>query len=351
VHLRVEEAGDLGDPAGAQAEHVDRPEPEPLGARLVQVAGEAELPVHLQRDQAPRGGEHPFGEEPADVLAAVEPGGQRRHREPGVLGQEIQQRRQVGALPGGHQGLHQLAPAIGAEGVQLGSLGRVRHPLHDRLPGALQRAVHGGRGRVEDARDLGGGELQHLTQDQNRPLGAREVLQRRDEGQLDAFPAQVARLRIAAAGLVVHPRLEPDGAGHRLAEIVGVPPRRSVVGRQHPARPPGDQPQTGVGADAVQPGARGAAALEPGQAAPRAQQRLLQRILGVLPGPEHPVAVRVQLGPVARDEPLEGRFLSCGRQDRARAARSRCRCPRPRPPCPGDRGPRRSPAGCRSAAR
>ena len=41
-------------------------------------------------------------------------------------------------------------------------------------------------------------------------------------------------------------------------------------------------------------------------AAPRAQQRLLQRVLGVVGRAEHPVAVRVQLAPVGRDEVGEG---------------------------------------------
>ena len=39
------------------------------------------------------------------------------------------------------------------------------------------------------------------------------------------------------------------------------------------------------------------------RAAPRAQERLLQRVLGLLEGPEHPVAVHVQLAPVALERP------------------------------------------------
>ena len=48
-----------------------------------------------------------------------------------------------------------------------------------------------------------------------------------------------------------------------------------------------------------------AAVAQPRRAAPRAQQRLLQRVVGVVDRAEHPVAVRVQLGPVRLDEVRE----------------------------------------------
>jgi hypothetical protein len=55
----------------------------------------------------------------------------------------------------------------------------VRYPLLDCLPGPLQRAVHRGERGVEDARDLGARELQHLAQDQDCALGAEMAEARR----------------------------------------------------------------------------------------------------------------------------------------------------------------------------
>src|ERR671911_1641839 len=78
VYLRVEEPGHLGDPPVAQAQYVDRPEPEHVIVRVLLVAREGRLPVHTDRHQPPRRGEDPFGEEPADILPAVEPRRQRR---------------------------------------------------------------------------------------------------------------------------------------------------------------------------------------------------------------------------------------------------------------------------------
>jgi hypothetical protein len=51
--------------------------------------------------------------------------------------------------------------------------------------------------------------------------------------------------------------------------------------------------------DLVQPRAEPLVALERGAAAPRAQQRLLDEVLGLLEGAEHPVAVDVQLAAMA----------------------------------------------------
>jgi hypothetical protein len=56
--------------------------------------------------------------------------------------------------------------------------------------------------------------------------------------------------------------------------------------------------------------AQRAATLEAGQAAPGTEQRLLERVLGILHRAEHPVAVGVQLIPVAGHQPLEGRCVT-----------------------------------------
>ena len=53
-----------------------------------------------------------------------------------------------------------------------------------------------------------------------------------------------------------------------------------------------------VGGDPVEPGAQRGASLEPAEALPGGQQRVLQGVLGVLERSEHPVAVHLQLPPV-----------------------------------------------------
>src|SRR5262249_12857548 len=67
-----------------------------------------------------------------------------------------------------------------------------------------------------------------------------------------------------------------------------------------------DQPQAAVGGNPVEPRAKRTAALEPRQAAPGAQQRVLECVLGVVHRAEHAVAVGIQLGAVGLDQPLEG---------------------------------------------
>ena len=147
--------------------------------------------------------------------------------------------------------------------------------------------------------------------------------------ELDALALLVAGLR---AGAPVrdprHPvgqRLEPDRLGQRLAGRAVRVRRRPVVDRQHPLRPPLDQPQAAVRRDPVQPAAQRAAALEAGEPAPAAQQRLLERVLGVVQRAEHPVAVRVQLGAVGRDQVLERALVAAARRLRASGGRGRSR--------------------------
>ena len=72
-------------------------------------------------------------------------------------------------------------------------------------------------------------------------------------------------------------------------------------------------------------GRSGRVALEAGEPAPGAQQRVLERVLGVVQGAEHPVAVRVELAAVGLDEPAEGVLVAGAR----RVEQERCRDPPP----------------------
>jgi hypothetical protein len=110
---------------------------------------------------------------------------------------------------------------------------------------------------------------------------------------------------VLEAERVVRVRLEPHvlddrHAGRGMRVCSG-----AVVDRQHALRSPRDLGQTRVRGDRVQPRSQRAATLETSQPAPRPQQRLLQRIVGVEDRTEHPVAVGVKLAAERLDQVLE----------------------------------------------
>ncbi len=85
---------------------------------------------------------------------------------------------------------------------------------------------------------------------------------------------------------------------------VGLQPR-DLAARGRYARALLQRVQARVGRDPVQPGAQRRAPRVGRARAPRAQERLLREVLGLLEGAEHPVAVQLQLAPVALDERRE----------------------------------------------
>ena len=85
--------------------------------------------------------------------------------------------------------------------------------------------------------------------------------------------------------------------------------QRAVVDQEHALGSLGDHVEAGVGRDRYQPRAQQAVVLEAQQAAPRAQQRVLERVLGVVHGAEHPV-VGVELGVVRVEQALEGALVA-----------------------------------------
>ena len=153
------------------------------------------------------------------------------------------------------------------------------------------------------------GKAEDVAHDQHGALRRRQLLQRRDERQLDALAQLVARRRIGDSGLVgelrVGIRLEEHRLGHRRAEVVHRRSGRTVLDGEQAARSLGRQPVARVRGDPVQPRSQRAASLEAVQAAPRAEQRILERIVGVLDRPEHPVAVRVQVTAMRLHEATE----------------------------------------------
>ena len=220
--------------------------------------------------------------------------------------------------------LDDLAQPLVAERAQRLLLALLRQPLLDRRAGALQGAVHRGDAGVERVRRLLGGEAEHLAQDQHRALVGGQQLEGGDEGELDGLALLVAGVGRGVAVLdaegLVGVRLDPDRLDQRLADAAVRIGGRPVVDRQDPLGPALDRVQGGVGRDPVEPGAQRAAALELGQSAPGANQRFLERVLGVLDGAQHPVAVGVELGAVGLDQAAIGVLVAlAGRLEQLRS--------------------------------
>ena len=202
-------------------------------------------------------------------------------------------------------------------------LAAVGKPLVHRLVGALQRAVDTRRGHLERRGRLARRVAEHVAEDEHGALARRQVLERRDEGELDALALLVARLRagepVLDAQRLIRIGLHPDRFDEGLGQSVPWVGRRGVVDRQHALGPALDRPQAGVGRDRVEPRAQRASPLELGQPAPRVQQRLLERVLGVGHRAEHPVAVGVQGAAVGLNKPSEGVLVArAGRREELR---------------------------------
>ena len=103
----------------------------------------------------------------------------------------------VAVLPRAHVGPDQLLDALVAEQAERRLLALLGKLLLDGLAGALERAVHRRDGGVERLRHLVRREAEHLAQDQHRALVRGQVLERRDERQLDALAQLVARAGLA----------------------------------------------------------------------------------------------------------------------------------------------------------
>ena len=164
--------------------------------------------------------------------------------------------------------------------------------------GPFEGAVDRFDGRVEHVGHLVGVESEDVAQDEHGELARRQDLKGGHEGQRDGFGLLVAGLR---AGRHVDRALE-EGVGIRLEPHDLAEPGRlgrfnlghvPLLGRASAGR--AARVEAPVGGDPVQPGAQRGASLEPAEALPGGQQRVLQGVLGVLEGSEHPVAVHLQL--------------------------------------------------------
>ena len=164
-------------------------------------------------------------EEGGHRLVPPVPGGQRRHGHRPVRGQHRDDGVDVGALPGVDEALDDLAQALVVQRAEQRLLAALGKPLVHRLVGALQRAVDPGRRRLERLGDLARREAEHVAEDEHGALTRRQVLERRDEGELDALALLVPRLRAGEPFLEAE-RSHPDRAAPRRSRPGARPGRR-----------------------------------------------------------------------------------------------------------------------------
>ncbi len=175
------------------------------------------------------------------------------------------------------------------------------YQLRDLRPRALQRAIGCCGRHAEQVSYLRRVPAEYVPQDQHGALPRRQVLKRRDEREPQTGAGRHDRGRIVGAGSHQRSRerLQPRHVQIRNRNgAVGVPGRLAQPGRQRPPGPGFERAQAGVRGDPVQPGAHRRPPFEVAVSSPRAQQRLLDLVLGVVHGAEHPVAVRQQLAAV-----------------------------------------------------
>src|SRR5262249_31392489 len=110
VDGRVEETGHCRDPVAAQCHHVECAEMEAAVVPTL-VVRDRDLTARRQRPQEPLVVRRVRGDEADDVVASVEPGRQRGHRETGIFGEQLDQGVDVGVDPGIHEPLDENALA------------------------------------------------------------------------------------------------------------------------------------------------------------------------------------------------------------------------------------------------
>src|ERR671923_536900 len=201
--LRTDEGGHLVDSLCAQREHGHAARLEDLPLVVPAIVAERQLSVRPRRDDAPAhvGRQHVVGQEGADRLAPAEPGGPRRHRERAVGGEHLDDGVDVGALEGVDVAVDELAQVPIVQRPQHRLLAALGQALVDRPVSALQRAVDRWRARLEHLGRLARRETEHVAQDEHRALARRQMLERRDERELDALALLIAGVEAGQAVL------------------------------------------------------------------------------------------------------------------------------------------------------
>jgi hypothetical protein len=163
-------------------------------------------------------------------------------------------------------------------------------------------------------RDLLGGKAEDISQDEHRALLGRQLLQRCDERQLYGLAPLVAGIGRAGPVLDSQPLigvgLDPDRVVDGYLRLG----RRTVVDREDPFGAPPDRVDTNVGRDTVKPCPERALTPVGGKRPPGPQQRLLERVLGVVDRSQHAVAVGLEGGTLPLEQPLEDLHVAAPRR-------------------------------------
>src|ERR671923_1385136 len=274
------EAGDAADPVAVDREHHDPVGAERIAGCLLDVRGERRLavgPRGPEPDQLETAVHRDGGEEAGDLGGADDVHGLGRHRHQRIAGGQRRQAFDVDRLPRLDEPPHQrLLRRLAGRAMHTGE-GSLAALALQAVARPLQRAVRRGDAEPEHIGSLTGRPAQDVTEDERRALPRREQLHRCHERQADRLSPLGLRFRGLALEERVRIRLQVavDRRGLAAAALL-------------------DHPQADVRRDPVEPRRELGARLEPTDPPPGAQHRLLERIVGVVDGAEHPVAVRVQ---------------------------------------------------------
>jgi hypothetical protein len=283
----MREPGDAGDLLARDREHHDAVGLVLAGLLVLRIGGQRRLAVgtcRQQPDAVDAAVERHGGEESGNGGGAVDPHRLGRHGHQRVAGEELEDPVDVDRLPRVLEAPHHARLGLGRRG-RVHARERPLLPLApEPLAGSLQRAVDGRDAVVEELGHLARRPVEDVAQHENRTLPGWKQLHGGHERQTDCLARLRARRRLGAGG---HQRLR-----------VGLEVRVDRHGIAALAL--FDHAQAHVGGDAVQPCGDRRARLEPSDPAPGPQQRLLQRVVGIVQRPKEAVAVGVQRRPVRR---------------------------------------------------
>jgi hypothetical protein len=171
---------------------------------------------------------------------------------------------------------------------------------------SLQCAVDRRDAGVEELPDFTGLPAQDFAQDQHGPLPGWQVLQGRNERQLDRL---VGHGHVGGIGLAgkraVQDRLDPGDLRARVQTGLDRFPRGTEVHGQSATIPALQHVEADVGGNPEQPGTQRGAALEVVEPTPSAEHGLLHRVLRLKRRAEHAVAVPGQRLPLFLELLLE----------------------------------------------
>ena len=164
-------------------------------------------------------------------------------------------------------------------------------------------------------RPLSGRPAERVAKEQDGALPGRQVLDGGEVGDLHRLPAHGYGVGLLPCGCrrleqVIGIRLQPRDLFGRVHRDRKIGARRHDIRGQNTPTAAFQRVEAHVRGDPVQPRADRGPALERRPGLPCAQERLLEGVVGVINGAEHPVAVDVEPPPVLVDQASECRLVA-----------------------------------------